>query len=376
MSRWNGFVIHISMKGRRLLGLLAAIFFFVTAVCQTAHSRPDSDLTELSLEQLPNIDVYGASKFAQKVTEAPSSVSIITRDDIKTFGYRPLADILKSLRSFSVGYDRNYSYLSVRGFGRSGDYNGRILVLVNGHRMNENVYDSVGLGTDFILDVDLIDRVEVIRGPSSSLYGSNAFFAVMNILTRSVQDLKGLELSGEARSYRSFKGRASYGNQIGSNTAILLSASGYESRGQNLYFRTFDDPATNKGIAHRQDRDRNRSVFGKFSHRDLSFEGVYITRAKHIPTSSYWTDFNATNLTTDDFGYMNLKYEHKFSDDFALLGRLGYNHYHYEGKWAYSGVENIDYGKGEWWNAELTATKVVAKTHKLTGGAEFQLNTR
>ena len=71
-----------------------------------------ADLTELSLDQLTRLEVatvYGASKFEQKVTEAPSSVSIVTAEDIKTFGYRNLADILRSQRGFFVTYDRNYA---------------------------------------------------------------------------------------------------------------------------------------------------------------------------------------------------------------------------------------------------------------------------
>jgi len=135
---------------------------------------------KLLLQEIPS--VYGASKYEQKVTEAPSSVSIVTADEIKKFGYRTLTDILRSVRSFYVSYDRNYSFVGVRGFARPGDYNSRILLLVNGHRLNDNIFDSALIGTEGVLDVDLIERVEIIRGPSSSLYGSNAFFAVVDII--------------------------------------------------------------------------------------------------------------------------------------------------------------------------------------------------
>ena len=87
------------------------------------------------------------------------------------------------MRGFYVTNDRNYSYLGVRGFSRPGDYNARILLLVDGHRMNDNVFGSALLGTEFPLDVDLIERIEIIRGPSSSLYGTSAFLAVINVIT-------------------------------------------------------------------------------------------------------------------------------------------------------------------------------------------------
>ena len=111
-------------------------------------------------------------------------MTIVTAGEIKRYGYRTLADILRSVRGFFVTYDRNYDYVGVRGFGRPGDYNSRVLLLVDGHRINDNVYDTASIGTEFPVDVDLIDRMEIIPGPSSSLYGNNAFFGVINIITR------------------------------------------------------------------------------------------------------------------------------------------------------------------------------------------------
>src|SRR4030042_6440423 len=168
------------------VSLLFLIFTMLTIVvyAEEIKSPTSPDLTQLGIEELMEIEVatvYGASKYEQKVTEAPSSVTVITADEIKKYGYRTLADILRSVRGFYVTNDRNYSYVGCRGFARPGDYNSRVLVLVDGHRINDNVYDSVLVGLEFILDVDLIDRVEIIRGTSSSLYGTAAFFAVINI---------------------------------------------------------------------------------------------------------------------------------------------------------------------------------------------------
>ena len=110
--------------------------------------RTPTDLFDERIEDLMNIDidsVYTASKFKQKVTEAPASVTIITAEDIRKYGYRTLADILRNVRGFYVTYDRNYSYLGVRGFGRPADYNSRVALLVDGHRVNDNVYDQAPL---------------------------------------------------------------------------------------------------------------------------------------------------------------------------------------------------------------------------------------
>lgn len=145
------------------------------------------DLTQLSIEQLLSVEVYSASKFVQKTTEAPSAVTVITSADISSYGYRTLADILNSVRGMNVTYDRNYQYLGIRGFNRPGDYNSRVLLLVDGYRVNDANFDTASIGGEFFLDVDLIKRVEVVRGPGSSIYGSNAFFLRQQRLLRRSQ---------------------------------------------------------------------------------------------------------------------------------------------------------------------------------------------
>src|SRR5437867_1770977 len=114
----------------------------------SATQRP-SDLAEKTLEELMEIQVpkvYGASKLEQKTTEAPSSVSVVTADEIKRYGYRTLAEVLQSVQGMYVSYDRNYAFLGVRGI-NLGDFNGRVLLLVDGHRVNSNLRDGALIET-------------------------------------------------------------------------------------------------------------------------------------------------------------------------------------------------------------------------------------
>src|SRR5450631_930569 len=162
------------------------------AWCGDNDLPADGDLSELPLEQLMQMKaekVITASRFSQWVTEAPASMTVITSDDIRKYGYRTLADVLRSVPGLYVSYDRNYSYLGVRGFNRPGDYNSRVLLQIDGHRLNDNIYDTAAIGTEFPLDIDLIDHIEFMRGPGSSLYGSNAFFGVINVITRKAEDV-------------------------------------------------------------------------------------------------------------------------------------------------------------------------------------------
>jgi iron complex outermembrane receptor protein len=377
----NSFKWYLSGKKKIICIFLITL---LSTVCLANASEPgegyQKNLKDLSLDELMNIEVatvYGASKYEQKLTEAPSSVSIVTADEIKKYGYRTLADVLNSLRSFHVTYDRNYSYLGVRGFGRTGDYNSRFLVLVDGHRINDNVYDSVSIETGFILDIDLIDRVEVIRGPSSSLYGSNAFFGIINIVTRSGQDVHSVEVSGEAGSFDTYKSRLSFGNRFENGIEMIFSGSLFDSKGQDLFFKEFDSSATNNGIAQGCDYDRNYSLFSKLSYQDFTLEGDYASRTKGIPTASYETDFNdPRNRTVDEEGYVDLKYEHDFQNKLLIISHLYYDIYKYSGDYIYSGVVNKDFAKGEWWGGEVMLNKTLLDRHKFTVGAEYQVNSK
>src|SRR3984893_18300334 len=178
------------------------------ALAQNSHGT--KNLTDMSLEELLSLhieSVYGASGFKQKVTEAPASVTITTSDEIQKYGYRTLADILTNIRGFYVSNDRNYSYLGVRGYGLPGDYNSRITLLIDGHRLNDNIYEGALIGTEFPIDVDLIDRVEVIRGPNSSLYVASAFLGVINIITKRGHELQKVSVASNVASYGTYQGR-------------------------------------------------------------------------------------------------------------------------------------------------------------------------
>lgn len=348
-------------------GLLLAAVQAQAADDQTA--RPP-DLFNSSLDDLLSVPVSGASKFEQPLSEAPASISVVTAETIKVFGYRTLADLLRAQRGFFVSNDRNYSYVGLRGFGRSGDYNSRLLVLVDGHRINESSYDSALLGEDFILDLDLVERVEIIRGPASSLYGNSAFFGVINVITRHGMGLRGMELAGSAGGLESYKSRISYGTRLDNDLALSVSGSYYDSAGdRSLYYPAFDDPTTNNGVARNLDGERSGSLFATASWHDLTLQAAYANRRKDIPTGSYGVDFNAKpDFTNDRYAYANLKYEHAFPADLWLQARLYYDYYDYYGEGLYSGIVNRDESTSQRVGTELQLSKLLGGSHLLIGG--------
>jgi len=338
----------------------------------------------LLFQDIPS--VYGASKYDQKVTEAPSSVSIVTSAEIKRYGYRTLADVLRSLRGFYTSYDRNYAYAGVRGFGQPGDYNSRLLVLVDGIRINDNIYDTGPIGSTFPLDVDLIERVEFIRGPASSIYGTSAFFGVVNVVTKRGRDYDGVEASAEAGTFETYKGRLTGGYRFQAGAEVLLSGTLSRSEGDdNLYYPEFDDPATNDGHAEDDDADRFDQVFGKITLWDFTLEGLYNWRRKEIPTAPWGIVFDDDrNVTWDNTYYFDLKYDHAFADLSQLTARATYGHYWYDGDYVYDYgdetesdlVVNRDEADGRWWLGEVQYLRTWFDAHKVNVGGEFRQNYR
>jgi len=360
--------------------LLRRIFYalFLYAVCAHADSGTNQvqDLADMPLESLMQIqvpDVYSASKFEQKATEAPSSTTVITSDDIKFYGYRTLADVLASVQGFYISNDRNYSFLGTRGVSL-GDFNSRILLLVNGHRINNDLNDGAAIDTSFILDVDLIDRVEIIRGPGSALYGNNAFLGVVNVITRQGKDVNGAEVSGMYGSYNSYSGRITIGGQFTNGPQFLLSGTYFGSDGpENLFYPQFDTPSQNNGFAHKLDDDGFGSFFGSVNFKDFTLEGAYINREKGNPTAQYDTTFNDTRLNTvDDRSYATLKYAHKFDGDLDVSANVYYDQSDFQIGYPVNPTFYEEQQTGEWAGGQVQVNKKIFDKHILTFGAEYR----
>ena len=342
-----------------------------------------SSLADMSMEELMNVRVervFGAAKLDQKVTQAPASVSVITATEIRRFGYRTLADILRSLRGMYISYDSVYSYFGSRGFLRPGDYNSRVLLLVDGHRLNDDLFGQAMLGTEEVVDVDLIERVELVRGPGSSIYGNNAFFGVINIITRSPTALHGLEASAAAGSLGARQGRLTYGDSTSGGLSVLFSGSLGDIDGHRaLYYPQFDTPQTNDGVAAHSDSDHSQSLFGLIKYGDLSLEAGYSLRGKQIPVGIYGTVFDHPQTQNwDSHSFADLKY----SLDVAALqlrARLYFDRYSFYTNYPFDVtplaasaaalvVHDGDYSEGA--GAQLELTRTVFDLHTLLAGVE------
>jgi iron complex outermembrane receptor protein len=364
------------MSGQRLSGLLLLPLAAFGAAPPPAPETPDPD--ELSIEQLLDTEVYTVSKFLQKKTEAPAAATIISAQDVKDFGIRFLSDILRTIPGVYINYDRNYTAIGVRGFTRPGDFNSRILLLVDGYRINEPIFDQASVGTDFPIDVENIERLEFVPGPGSAVYGNNAFIGVLNIITKSGKGIGGLEASGYAASFGTDRERIAYGERFENGLDVAVSASRFDSAGQDHYFRDFDAPETNNGVARNLDFDHAEHAFGKIGYEGLVIEAGFVSRTKGIPTASFNTAFNeGPNQTTDNQFFGDIKYNASLRDD------LFFDVHAYHGRYDFTGANilavdprriNNDEAHGHWWGTEARLTTTYFEQHRLIVGAEYQDN--
>lgn len=332
------------------------------------------DLGDEDLEDLAKIQVYSASRHLQNTSEAPASVNIITAEEIQAYGYRTLADILRSIPGFYVTSDRNYSFVGVRGVGRLGDWNSLLLVMVDGHRINNNIFDQAMVGSEFPVDVDLIERVEIVPGPSSSLYGTNAFLAVINVITRKPAQLNGVEVSAEAGSFNSYKGRASYGGSF-KGVDMVLSATFYDSQGQTLFFPEFNSPATNNGIVRHGDDEAYTHVLATFSFQGFTLQGLFSQREKGAPTAYFGTRFDDPRTRNfDDYQYFSLGYQHVWSG-WVLNAQTSYDEQRLQAPLAFTAGPVDNYStRGNWWTTSAKVNRTLWEKHALTFGCEVRDN--
>lgn len=257
-------------------------FVFLTLLAASARA----DLTDLPLEALLSSEVVAASRFPQQVREAPSAVSVIRAEEIRAHGWRTLAQALASVRGIVPANDRAYNYIGPRGFLRPGDYNSNLLLLVDGVRINDNVYNAAYLGTEFPLDLELVERIEFVPGPGASIYGNSAFLGVVNVITRAGTDLEGGEAGLDLGSHGARRARLSVGG-LERGRDWLLSISRASRRGENFHFPELDTPANNNGHAEDLDGEHNTRLYARYRDGGFSLTTLWSDRVKDNPTAPF-----------------------------------------------------------------------------------------
>lgn len=274
-----------------------------------------------------NVRVEGAALHSQTLEDAPASVTIITSEDIRKYGYRTLGEALASARGFYLSNNRTYTTVGVRGFNLPGDYASRFLVMVNGHNMADNVLNfELFFGRDFPIDMNLIQRIEIIRGPSSALYGSNGIFATVNMITKSPKEAGPPSLTSDIGSFGEKEGQVMAAGSIGKDVEVLFSGSVFNSAGESpLFFPEFNAPETNYGQAVQMNGEKGYHFLSNLVWRNWNITAAFADRKEIQPISWGPTIFNDRGTSVNDVrNYVQAEYAREIAGG-ALRWRTYYD---------------------------------------------------
>lgn len=368
-------------RARSLTALLALLILCAVPLASAAGDDDDgdADLAIWELEQLLDLEVETASKKKQSMTEAPAFTHVITREQLLRYGYRNVSEAISSIIGFYSSTDLAYSYTGVRGFARSGDSNTRVLVLFDGQRMNDPIYDFGAVDDSLPIDIDGVARIEVVKGPGSALWGSNALLAVVNIVPETGVDIDGVESGVDYGSYKRFKAYAKGGKEFEGGIDMAAMYSHLKSAG--------DEDIVIPGLGNAEDQDGETAMKGYFTSSYKGFKLNFLagTRDKQDPTGANYVIFNSPFDGTsyqDDRLHTQLSYEREvFPDrDANIVARFYHSIYNHHGDYEYDTLLqfpdvdpyiNHDSGESQWWGTELQASGELHPRVELIGGFEY-----
>ncbi|MES1175430.1 MAG: TonB-dependent receptor [Myxococcales bacterium] len=351
--------------------------------------------TKVDFELSGQEEVLGASRTAEAVEDAPASVTIISRQELRAMAYPTIAEAIRGVRGIYLSSDDVYQSVGVRGFSRPGDYGNRILVLLDGHPMNDNWIWSSYVGYDGRVDIDDVERIEVIRGAGSVVYGNGAFFGVINLVTRSNDE----PTHGEAAVSTALdagRARATAVWHPTPDSGLWVSIAGAKSAGLDKYYPEYvsqpnpdgtpsitdnrGNPST--GVVRDADGFRAVTLGGHAWYKALSARWLVTSHEKHLPSAPYGTPFGDPNTTgTDTRTFVDVQFEPVW-ENVESLTRVHFDTYHYTNNLPYApntvdpesfGPEHDTY-LGLWGGLEQRLIFKLPPAFKLTVGADLTDN--
>ncbi len=309
-------------------------------------------------------EVTAATKSAVASESAPASVSIVTADEIAAFGYTSLTEALTAIRGTFTSNDRSYESIGFRGFSPPGDYTNRVLVLVDGHPINDAVTGQGYVGHDFDVDLANVARIEVVRGPGSVLYGTGALFGVINVVTRRATEGAHAAINTMTGTMGLVSGRGT-GSARKGDAELMLSLAGMESEGDHRYVWPASQTRSAPVWAAPQTGGLPITVLGadgeRAAHADLvgrlgplSLRAGYNDRKKYLPTGAYDTQPVYGTYNHDRRGYAELLFERKILG-VQVAARAAYDFSWYHGNFIEDDPTATSYEslKAQWTTGEL-----------------------
>jgi len=330
----------------------------------------------LSVELAPREMVNAPSRRSEDIADAPSSVTIIPREELVAFGYPTVFEALRGVRGLYVWDDRSYGSVGVRGLGTLGSYTSRQLLLLNGHSMNDDWTGSAFIGLDGRTDLDDIERIEVVRGPGSGLYGANAFSGVINLVPKVPGQKVGGEVGLSVAGPGVFRGRVQGSGPLGRDGSVTLSASGAIGSGQDYYFPEYVGRDGSSGHAVGSDALTAGTASAGFDWKFAHLQAFLHSQAKEIPTGEFGTILaDPHTRQTDTRAFVEAKLDPELNAVVRLLVRVYFDYYQFYGTYAREpddgGLETDRY-ESPWGGSEVRLSLRLSEALEIDLGGEGQ----
>lgn len=339
--------------------------------------RPTEQLDLGVQELVPQREVTAVSRHAEELDDAPSSVSIIDRREIEAFGYPTIAEALRGQRGISLTNDRAYTSIAVRGVGQPNDYGNRLLVLADGQPLNDNLLNSSYIGSDGRGDLHDVERIEVVRGPGSLLYGAGALAGVVNLVTRSREEPSGVHVGVGTYDDAVARGRGGFHLHFGRDSGVWASAWGAHSNGfAGVVPETGKAPQSVSGL----EQFTGGGTAGRAYWGPATVQWFVHERSQSIPVGVAHTIVGDPRTVFDDRRMMaEARVEPKLGDSVQLLLRAHANQYAFNGTYAVNGttrfpnaIENLERYEGTWLGGEARIVYSPSARLRATLGGEAQ----
>jgi len=340
--------------------------------------------------------VVSASKKAQKISDAPAAISVITSEDIEKYDYKTIAEAISQAPGIYQSTDRSNDYGIFRGIHLSDDNQKRVLVLLNGHTLNNGMTMECPLGFEIGIPMNAIQRIEVMRGAGSIMYGSNAFFGVINIILKNKQsndkDFNRIVLSaGDNQLYTGSvvvnkpKDNIFISVQARTNNGAPVEAF-YNYKWNSTSLATYEDPYTSltgntltKGTkTDDADFDKMYSIIASYKIGKLDMLGKFTNSREGMPLSDWLQIFtNKDKYEQEKSGFFELGYSDKISEKSSYSARAYINSYNFQDKLYYHELDdtngNITYIEGYQGLGIINGSNWIDKIKSIGQGIELKM---
>lgn len=351
------------------------------------HDR-QTDLRDVRLEPLR--EVAAASRRVEALEDAPASVTIISAQELRAFGYPTIFEALRGVRGFSLTHDSIYGNVAVRGLGQPNDYNNRVLVLSDGAVLNENILYQPFIGFDGRVDLGDLERIEIVRGAGSVLYGTGAVSGVINLVTRPRGEVTSGQVAVGAIGEVA-RARASFNLALSPDAGVWMSVAAARSDGHRATLRldADEDGRLDEVDVRHVDAFEAWTLAGRAFYRALTAQWFYTRRRIDIPTGSAGSILDRRENAYDDGRLLvELRFEPRVTEALQLLARAYVNRGTFHLDYLYEATADtpggpVDFEQpyqetytGVWLGGELRAIWEVTPELRLSLGGEVTAHTQ